>query len=185
MMLWKQLSRHYASMDSIRYLNRLHIRVGHQTNQNLVSTCSFCHHTSVQSERKRYSMRTFTRSFCVRGNWCPEQDDGICENCHFYTTMDVPVEVVYRPHRRAVTQSIHRRRGMGYWDWAPTVVVKARLGHPSAVAQLRYRRRVRNGTRLGRWSWARKARAANYNQALLAIPWAGDIFRRRMCSLTG
>jgi len=130
-------------------------------------------------------MKTFTRAFCTRGNWCPEQDDDDCAHCHFYTTMDVPVPAVYRPHRKAVMQALaHTMDVRGYWIM-PRERAQAVLGCEDALAKVKRRRQFANGTRLGRWSWARRARTVNYNQALLAVPWAGDIFRRRMCSLIG
>jgi len=46
-------------------------------------------------------------------------------------------------------------------DHFPRVLLQARLGCPAAVAWLRRKRRVENGTFLTRMHWARKPRAVS------------------------
>lgn len=61
---------------------------------------------------------------------------------------------VYRPHRRAVVESMKLRRVPGMGDGYRVVAREARLGCPDARAWVRRRKRLANGTLLGRWSWS-------------------------------
>lgn len=96
---------------------------------------------------------TFTRAFCTRGNWCSEQDDDVCENCHFFTVMEVPTMVVYRPHRRAVVQSCWNSPKMDGKHFFPRVVLQARLGCPAARVWVKRRRRLHNRVERGEFGW--------------------------------
>jgi hypothetical protein len=77
-------------------------------------------------------------------------DCATCQNLDFAER----VADVYRPHRRAVVQSMKLRRVPGMGDGYRVVAREARLGCPDARAWVRRRRRVANGTRMGRWSWS-------------------------------
>ena len=77
------------------------------------------------------------------------------------TMRDLGKMVVYRPHRRMVIQLLFQRAPGWSAIRFPRVVVSARLGCPAAVAWLRRKRRVENGTFLTRMHWARKPRAVS------------------------
>jgi len=92
---------------------------------------------------------------CLR--W--RDDTATCVGCDWKCEHAVPPIRVYRPQRRAVVQSLQIRIDRGAWPWTPRIALQSRLGCEHARTMMRFYRRNANGTRLGRWSWARKPRA--------------------------
>jgi len=86
-------------------------------------------------------------SFCPagEGSWCPD-----CPSCDEWYA----APAVYRPHRKAVVQACGVKRIPGLGQGYHVIDREARLGCEEARARVKRRRRIANGVRLGRWSWA-------------------------------
>jgi hypothetical protein len=65
-----------------------------------------------------------------------------------------------------VVQSVWNSPRMAGRSFYPRVLMQARLGCPDAVAWLRRKRRLENGTYLTRMHWSRKPRALNFEQSI-------------------
>jgi hypothetical protein len=87
--------------------------------------------------------------------WC-------CQHCT--NLFSERVADVYRPHRRAVMQALWGNTTSASRLHMPRVFLQARLGCPDARAWVRRRKRLANGTCLGRWSWSRRPRGVKLSQ---------------------
>jgi hypothetical protein len=91
---------------------------------------------------------------CFRGG----SHVGACDDCDLLSFSE-HVADIYRPHRRAVIQSMDWAKQRAWNRGIPGVYFQARLGCPDAVAWVRRKKRLESGTYLTRMHWARRPRA--------------------------